>query len=310
MNMKSNCGITLEDSTQDSSKLLSILTTTLNSASTLNYTLSSLLSNHFPRDQYEVLVIDGGSTDNTLDVCRRFSVKVFPCLKKGWGAALNLGIEKARGDIVCIVDSDVVVPDDWLIRIWEFFHDHPEVEGVGGPNFPPSHYRNSIQRFTGEIFVEDQMFPDKLTKSQYMRMWDGGLVCGPAYAYRRKTLLHAGGFNESLKSYSDIDLCWRLIKMGKHLVFNPELKVAHLGFPSTITGVIKQQFKWGKGRGQVNKLHRSNNFVDDSKREAYSFFQILKAILLLFSPTHFPKTKQLLKCIHYISFHLGRIYGR
>jgi cellulose synthase/poly-beta-1,6-N-acetylglucosamine synthase-like glycosyltransferase len=256
------------------------------------------------------MVIDGGSTDNTLDVCRRFSVEVLFCLKKGWGAALNLGIKKARGDIVCIVDSDVIVHSDWLRKIWEFFRDHPYVEGVGGPNFPPRHYRNSIQRFTGEIFVEDQMFPVKLTRSQYMKMWEGGLVCGPAYAYRRKTLLYSGGFNESLESYSDVDLCWRLVKLGKHLVFNPELKVVHLGFPSIITGVIKQQFKWGRGLGEVKKLHHSDKIIDDLKQEAYSFYQMLKAILLLLSPTYFPKKKQLIRCINYVSFHLGRIYGR
>ncbi len=298
------------DPNQADPKFLSVVISTLNSADTLNYTLSSLLSNDFPRDHYEVIVVDGGSTDNTLDVCKSFQVEVLFCPKKGWGAALNLGVNKTRGDIVCITDSDVVVPDDWLRKIWEFFHEYPDVEGVGGPNFAPRLCRNSIQRFTGDIFVEDQRFPIKLTRSQYMKMWDGGLVCGPAYAYRRKTLLSAGGFNESLMSYSDVDLCWRLVKMGKHLMFNPEIKVVHLGFPSTLKGVFKQQFKWGKGLGEVKKLHRFDKVTDDLKSEVYFFYQTLKAFLLLLSPTCFPKTKQLLRCINYVSFSLGRICGR
>lgn len=303
--------IILEDPKQAGPKLLSVLISTLNSADTLNYTLSSLLSNDFPRDQYEIIVIDGGSTDNTLDVCRRFPVEVLFCLKEGWGAALNLGLEKAMGDIVCITDSDVIVPDDWLRKIWEFFRKHPDVQGVGGlHHLPPRLCRNSIQRFTADIFVEDQRFPVKLTRSQYMKMWNGGLICGPAYAYKRKTLLYAGGYNESLMSYSDIDLCWRLIKMGKLLIFDPEIKVVHLGFPSTLRGVFKQQFKWGRGLGQVTKLHHSDKVIDDLKEEVYSFYQILKAILVLLSPTCFPKTKHLLRCINYVSFHLGRIRGR
>jgi len=301
--------IRLGDQKQAGPKLLSVLISTLNSADTLNYTLSSLLSNDFPRDDYEVIVIDGGSTDNTLDMCKRFPVKVLSCPKKGWGAALNLGVKKARGDIVCITDSDVIVPEDWLRKIWEFFRNHPDVEGVGGPNFPPRLCRNSIQRFTGEIFVEDQGFPVKSTRSQYMKMWDGGLVCGPAYAYKRKTLLYAGGFSESLMSYSDVDLCWRLVKMGKLLMFNPEIKVVHLGFPSTLKGVFKQQFKWGRGLGEAKKLHRSDKVIDDLKVELYSSYQILRAVLVLFSPTYFLKTKQLLRCIHSVSFYLGRIYG-
>jgi cellulose synthase/poly-beta-1,6-N-acetylglucosamine synthase-like glycosyltransferase len=279
------------------------------SGQTIGFTLSSILSNDFPRDNYEIIVIDGGSTDNTVDLCRRFRVEVFFCSKKGWSAALNLGVEKAKGDIICIPNSDVIVPNDWLRKIWEFFRDHPEADGVGGPIRGPRVYRNLIQQYTMDIFVEDQMFPIKLTRSQYMRMWDGGLICGPNYAYRRETLMQSGGFDESLMSYGDIDLCWRLVKMGKHLIFNPEIRIIDMGFPSTLSGVFKQQFKWGKGFGEVMKIHRSAK-ASDLKNELFSSYQLLRALLFLFSPTHFPKMKQLIRCINYASFHLGRIYGR
>jgi cellulose synthase/poly-beta-1,6-N-acetylglucosamine synthase-like glycosyltransferase len=290
--------------------MLSVVISSLNSAETIGCTLHSLLSNDFPRDDYEIIVVDGGSTDNTVDVCRRFLVKPLFCQKKGWASALNLGISNAKGDIICITDSDVIVPNDWLRKIWEFFKSHPDIEGVGGPNLAPLYNKNDIQKFTGEIFVEDQGFPTKLTRSQYGKMWGGGLICGPNYAYRRETLLYSEGFNESLMSYTDVDLCWRLVKTGKRLMFNPEIKVVHLGFPLTISGVIKQQFKWGKGLGEIMKIHRVYNVTDNFKVELYSSFQILRAILLLFSPTCFLKTKQLLRCIHYVSFNLGRIYGR
>ena len=279
-----------------------------NSAETIGYTLSSILSNDFPRDDYEVIVVDGGSTDNTVSVCRGFRVEVLFCSKKGWSAALNLGVEKARGDIVCIPNSDVIVPDDWLGKIWEFFRDYPAVDGVGGPILGPRVCRNLIQKYTSEIFVEDQMFPAKLTRSQYMKMWSGGLISGPNYAYRRETLMGSGGFDESLMSYGDVDLCWRLVKMGKRLVFNPKIRIVDIGFPSTLSGVFKQQFKWGKGCGEVMKIHRSIR-VTDLKNELFSSYKTLRAMLLLFSPTRFHKTKQLIRCIHYVSFQLGRICG-
>ena len=281
----------------------------LNSEDTIGCALSSILANVFPRDEYEIIVVDGGSTDNTVGICRTFAVKVFFCLKRGWAAALNLGIEKARGEIICITNTDVIVPADWLKKIWEFFRNHPDVEGVGGPHFPPRISSNIIQRFSGEIFVEDQGFPVKLTRSKFMKMWDGGLVCGPACAYKRETLLSAGGLKESLMSYSDIDLCWRLVKMGKLLMFVPEIEVIHLGFPSTLKGVFSQQFKWGRGYGELMKLYYSGGVVDRLKREAHPFRQILKASLLLLSPTSLPKTKQFLRWINYVSFNLGRIRG-
>lgn len=282
----------------------------LNSANTIGCALSSILANDFPRDEYEIIVVDGGSTDDTVGICRTFAVKVFFCPKKGWAAAINLGIRKARGEIICITNSDVIVPDDWLKKIWEFFRSHPDVEGVGGPLLAPRLCRNSIQRFIGDIFVEDQGFPVKLTRSQYMKMWGGGLICGPNYAYKRKTWLSAGGLDESLSSYNDVDLCWRIVKMGKLLMFVPEIKVVHLGFPSTLRGVFSQQFKWGRGRGELMKLYHSDEVIDRLKKEVYAFYQILKAFLLLLLPTCSPKTKQLLRWINYVSFHMGRIRGR
>jgi cellulose synthase/poly-beta-1,6-N-acetylglucosamine synthase-like glycosyltransferase len=297
-------------SRQAGPRMLSVVIPTLNSADTLGTALSSLLSNDFQRDRYEVIIVDGGSTDKTLDVCRRFPVEVVFCPKKGWSAALNLGVEKANGDIVCITNADVIVPRDWLRKIWEFFRDNPGVDGVGGPILPPRVCRNNIQRFEADIFFEDQGFPVKLTRSRYMEMWGGGLISGPNYALTREALLRSGGFNESLASYSDVDLVWRLVKMGKHLVFNPEIKIIDMGSPYTLRGVFKQQFKWGKGRGELMKIHCADKVTDDLKVELVSSYQALGAVLLLFSPTCFPKEKQLLRCINRVSFQLGRIYGR
>jgi len=289
-------------------ELLSVVIPAFNSAQTVGHTLSSILSNDFSQDNYEIIVIDGGSTDNTVDICRKFGVEVLSCNKKGWSAALNLGVEKSKGDIICIPNSDVIVPLDWIRKIWEFFRDHPDIDGVGGPILGPRVCRTLIQKYTVELFVEDQVFPVKLTRSQYMKMWGGGLICGPNYAYRRETLRDSGGFNESLMSYSDIDLCWRLVKMGKHLMFNPEIRIIDIGFPTTLSGVFKQQFTWGKGSGELMKIHHSPN-ATYLKNELFSAYHTLRALLLLFSPTCFPKTKQLIRCIHYASFNLGRTYG-
>jgi cellulose synthase/poly-beta-1,6-N-acetylglucosamine synthase-like glycosyltransferase len=300
----------MAESRQAGPRLLSVVIPTLNSDETLGYALSSLFLNDFQRDRYEVIIVDGGSRDKTLDVCRRFPVEVLSCPRKGWSAALNVGVENANGDIVCITNADVIVPSDWLRKIWEFFRDNPHVDGVGGPILAPRFCRNRIQRFESDIFFEDQGFPVKLTRTQYMKMWGGGLISGPNHAYTTETLLHSGGFNESLMSYSDIDLTWRLVKMRKHLVFNPEIKIIDLGSPYTMRGVFRQQFRWGKGRGELTKIHRADRAMDDLKAELLSSIQLLKTALLLFSPTSFPKTKQLLRCVNRVSFQLGRIYGR
>jgi biofilm PGA synthesis N-glycosyltransferase PgaC len=281
-----------------------------NSADTIRYTLSSVLSNDFPRSKYEVIAVDNGSTDRTVDICRKFPVEVVSCPKKGQGAALNRGIKKARGNIICITNSDVVVSKDWLKKISEYFENNPGVDGVGGPVLSPLHkHKNNVQKFTGELYVEDQMFPEKVTVAQYMKMYSGGLLGSANCAYKKSALVSIGGFDESLL-FTEVDICWRLIKAGKHLIFDPQIKVVHMGFPSSLQEVFKQQFKWGKGSTELMKKYRSGNVKNDLKWEISSLYyliKVIKAFLLL--PICSPKEKQLLRCFHYISYFLGRIYG-
>ena len=282
----------------------------LNSANTVQHTLSSIFSNKFPSGNFEVIVVDNGSVDNTVNVIKSFPVGLYFCSKKGYVPALNLGIKNARGDIICITASDCIVPNDWLRKISNFFDNYPDVEGIGGPVLSPLNgYKNNIQKFTAELWVEDQKFPTKVIEAQYMRMYSGGLLGAANCAYRRETLVSHGCFDESV-AHAEVDFCWKLVKKGVRLIFNPDIEVIHIGFPWTLQGVLKQQFKWGKEGTRVIKKHRSFNIVDDLKAEIPSFLQLLKAFLLLLSPSRQPVTKRLLRCCHYMAFHLGRIYGR
>lgn len=290
--------------------MISVIIPALNSAETICYALSSVFSNKFKSDNFEVIVVDNGSLDNTVDVVRRFPARLYFCVKKGMCAALNVGIRKAKGDIICITTSDCIVPKDWLNKISEFFGNHQDVEGVGGPVLSPLNgYKNAIQKFTAELWVEDQKFPNKVIEAQYMGMYSGGLIAAANCAYRKKALISQGCFDESV-AWGDVDFCWKLIKKGKRLVFDPEITVIHIGFPWTLHGIFKQQFKWGKGFAEVRRKHHSFNMMDDLKGEIWSFFQLVKAFLLVLLPSRESKTKQLVRFCHYMSFHLGRIYGR
>jgi glycosyltransferase involved in cell wall biosynthesis len=292
--------------------LLSVVIPALNSAHTLGKTLLSVFSNEFPRDKFEVIVVDNGSTDKTVDVAKRFPVRLHFCAKRGQGPALNYGIRQAIGDIVCIIASDVVVPDDWLRKISDFFDNNPMAEGVGGLVLSPADCVNDIQRFNGELFTEDQGFPKKVAKSEYLKV--GGSLYATNCAYRKKTLIEAGGFDEALSgsSFFDIDLSWKLVRKGKLLLFDPNLKAVHIGFPSTLQEVIKQQFKWGKGKAELMKNYALPNvgIKDYVKRTFWPVAQIVRAYLQLFLPTRYPKKKALVRAIHYTTYHFGRIYGR
>lgn len=288
--------------------MLSVVIPALNCSSTLERTLSSILSNEIANDNYEIIVVDNGSVDNTVEIAKRFPTRTLICSKRGQSAALNRGIREAIGETICITNSDVVVPKDWLKRISEYFNAHPDVEGVGGPVTPPLEgQRNDIERLIGSIYFEDQAFPPKIAEPQV------GKVAGSLYtancALRKRALGAVGGFDENLLEFMDIDLSWRLVKKGSHLRFLPDMKVVHLLFPHTLATAFRQQFKWGRGLAAMTKKHRSDLgiYIEWGIAASYRFARIF--LKLLFQAKHARK-KQMLRCFNYIAFNLGRLYGK
>ena len=173
--------------------LISVIIPALNSANTIRKTLSSIFSGEKPQKLFEVLIVDNGSTDGTLEIVKGFPARVCSCKKRGIGFARNLGTKKAKGEILCFVDSDCVVENDWLIRIFRFFEKYPETDGVGGPVLPYPNSRNKIQRLTGEIFVEDQGFPTTRRRVEFGEF--EGVLFGANSAYRKKVLMHQSMMN-------------------------------------------------------------------------------------------------------------------
>jgi glycosyltransferase involved in cell wall biosynthesis len=279
--------------------MLSVVIPTLNSASTIPYTLSSIFSNEFPKEYFEVLVIDNGSSDETVEVAKKFPVRTYYCSKKGIGPPRNIGIKMAKGDIVCFTDSDCIVEKNWLEKIFTFFKQNSEVDGVGGPIFPYPYNQNKIQKLTGELFVEDQRYPKKLEKVQFGS--SQGIIFGTNSAYKKEVFISAGGYSEP--GGSNLELSWRLVSKGRNLFFNPDIKVYHI-FPANLKSIFKQQFRWGAQSTHMKRMHH----VDQGVKEIiYISYFPLRRLLSLISPKNLEKN--LLHFTQLVSYSFGRIYG-
>ena len=107
---------------------LSIVIPTLNSEKTLGVCLAAIRAQSFPKDGYEIVIADAGSSDRTLEIAKKFAVDTITSnpLKTG-EAGKAAGIKAAKGDIIALVDSDNILPDpEWLKRMIEPFSD-PEI---------------------------------------------------------------------------------------------------------------------------------------------------------------------------------------
>jgi glycosyltransferase involved in cell wall biosynthesis len=104
---------------------VSFVIPTLNSAKTLEACLAAIVSQRFPRDEYEIVLADAGSSDGTVEIARRMGVDavVDNPLKTG-EAGKAAGIKASRGELIALVDSDNILPDDgWLAQMVEPFRD-------------------------------------------------------------------------------------------------------------------------------------------------------------------------------------------
>ncbi len=279
--------------------MLSVIIPALNSASTISATLSSIFSSSLSRDLFEVLVVDDGSSDSTVAVARKFPVKVYSCSERGIGPPRNVGVKMAKGDIVSFTDSDCVVGKNWLEKILGFFERNPEADGVGGPVLAYPCNRNAVQKLTGEIFVEDQGYPEKLKKVQFGSMC--GMILGSNSSYRKDAITAAGGYSEP--GGSNLELAWRLVSIRKNLFFDPNIRVCHM-FPAELKAIFKQQFRWGVQSTQMKRRH--GVFSGLKEFVLLSYFPVRR---LLYPDSPKDLEKKLLHFTQLVSYGLGKVYG-
>lgn len=104
--------------------MISIVIPTLNSGSVLEKCLKSILAQKYPRSQVEVIIADGGSTDSTLTIAKKYGAKtVFNQLKTG-ESGKAAGVKKATGSLIALIDSDNILPNNhWLSDMIKPFED-------------------------------------------------------------------------------------------------------------------------------------------------------------------------------------------
>jgi glycosyltransferase involved in cell wall biosynthesis len=198
--------------------------------------LDMLSRSELPRDSWELIVIDDGSTDDSPAIASEYADLVIrlPAPSHGPGYARNRGVERARGECVVFLDADCLVRPDTLTRLAETmmtrsdvaavfgaYCDEPEAAGV------VSKYRNLLHHYThAQEPGEAQTF------------WAG---CG---CVRRAAFVAIGMYDEwrfSRPQIEDVELGYRLSAHGYRILLQPEIQVTHLK-RWTFRGMLKADF--------------------------------------------------------------------
>lgn len=244
----------------------SIIVAVHNGAKFIEECIRSLENQSCPREQYEIIVVDDGSTDGTLDVLKRLSAIVITQPRQGPAAARNAGVAKAGGEIVLFSDADCVADSKWVESMVAPF-DNPEITGTRGRY--KTRQTSLVARFA-QIEYEEKY--EQLEKEKYIDFIDTSSA-----GYRRSVFIAEKGFRSvfDVASGEDTEFAYRLAKKGYRLVLSPGAFVYHR-HPATLSHYLGRKFKTAVWRVFLYRSH-PDKMVRDSHTP-----QTLKAQIAFF----------------------------
>lgn len=217
-----------------------------------------------PGIDYEVIVVDNGSSDDTAAVAAAEGARVVTQPKRGAAAARNAGIGVARGDIICVTDADCRPEAGWLAQVSEPLRADPAIGACKGTYL--SEQRQLVARFV-QLEYEDKY--DLLEGQESIDFIDTYSA-----SYRRELLEASGGFDENVFYVEDQELSFRLAAMGSRMVFQPGAVVYHRHADS-VRSYARKKFFIGYWKAKVVGRH-PNVAVKDSHTP-----QVIKVQMLL-----------------------------
>ena len=244
---------------------VTVIVATHNRASQLRETLGALLAQKTPAGlAWEILIVDNGSTDGTLEVFRTMAMQAQGRLRYvfeprlGKSRAVNAGIAAARGAVVALTDDDVSPAVDWVATAATVL-DTWGVDGAGGRILPrweaePPPWLLGSERLLAYLAIMEFDKPVMLPvpKGSYPQVWGANMV------YRRSALLALGGLNTRLgpvggKRYceEDVDIVQRMLQSGRAMAYDPALTVFHRVPRARLRHAYFRRVMWDMGEGEA-----------------------------------------------------------
>jgi len=229
---------------------VSIIIPVKNDAYFLKNCLESINLLDYPKDKVEVIIADGLSIDNSLDIARQYGAKVIINQKKTVSPGRNIAFESAKGELVAFTDADCVVDSNWLKNAVKYFNDK-KVVCVGGPNLTPPE-DGSFSKAVGFVFGQRIFAAGSIHARNLKEIKEVRSIPGCNAIYRKSGLDLVMPIDESLLTCDDTELNQRLLDNGFKLLYTPDVFVWHYRRPNP-KKLWRQMYRYAIGRLQVGK---------------------------------------------------------
>jgi glycosyltransferase involved in cell wall biosynthesis len=213
---------------------VSVVVCSHNGSRTIRECLERLQELDYP--DFEVIVVDDGSTDGTGAIVREYGVRVIATDNQGLSNARNMGLSAATGEFIAYIDDDAYPDRHWLSYLAEAFRRSAHA-AIGGPNYPPPGDGPVAECVAhapgGPVHV---LFSDREAEH----------IPGCNMAFRTSVLRGVGGFDSQFRvAGDDVDVCWRLHEKGLTIGYCAAAVVWHHR-RNSIRAFLKQQKGYGK----------------------------------------------------------------
>jgi GT2 family glycosyltransferase len=216
----------------------------------------------------EILVVDQSGTDETSNVVERFadvSARVLRLDVRNKSLALNIALQEARNEIVLMTDDDCTVSTAWVQAAWTHLAEDSRaivtgrVLPFGDPLAVPSTIDDEKSRdYTGEL--------------HYGSLWGNNMGCN------RSQVLALGGFDERFTAAEDNDLCYRWLRAGQRLRYEPDVVVWHHAW-RTHSELDRQYFLYGHGQGIFFAKHLGQGDLAVTRFLAWDLYRGARGIV-------------------------------
>jgi GT2 family glycosyltransferase len=221
--------------------LFSIIVPTRNRPEQLLNCLNSIACLNYPKDHFEILIVDDGSQAYPASVIKRFKDRLDIILieqsRSGPAAARNAGARKAKGSYLAFTDDDCMPAQDWLERLRDRFERNPN-DAIGGRTvnaLPDNPFAATSQIIIDAVYGYKNRDPEKAL------FFASNNLALPARVFRA-----VGGFHPGFVTSEDREFCDRLVWKGYGMVYDPEIVIYHahdLGLAS----FWRQHLGYGRG---------------------------------------------------------------
>lgn len=285
---------------------LSIIIPVRNEENFIGDTLKSMVSQDYPKDRYELLVVDGHSTDRTCNIVKQImdenpetNIRLLENPGKLSSRARNIGANAAKGQLIGVIDGHVHIPDNQLFLNMERLYKQNNALCLSRPaplDVPGLNNGNAFW-----IAIARKCWLGHSTRSFIYSDFEGFVdPMSAGFAYDRSIFEKVGYFDESFDAAEDVEFHYRIKKAGVQSYTAPSLLI--YSYPrESLRALLRQQIRYGNGRARLIKKH-PEAFTKESLAPIGIFFLTISspAALILAPATPIPGFAPLSLLVFYL----------